>query len=210
MIGSADYQSTYFRVPFCGIVNWDGMRRDNGFTLIELLTTMFIATLMFVGGGAALRQYWLVRSLNGGADEVVTQLRRQQERAVAESNPLVFGAGFKIGSSDWDLLRYNPNPEVILDDDGNPIPPEKCRRVERRTFDAGVFVVDVDFDPQGLKFSGQESIDECLLLTAGYDEVVMFYARGNATGGTITIDQPALESPKTITVGSITGRVQRL
>lgn len=169
------------------------MKRDKGFTLIELLATMLLASLLFVMGGAALRNYWMVRSLQGGADEVQTQLRRQQERAISESNPLVYGARFRVGSGAWSLVQFDPRKTS-----------NKCTEVERRRFDAGVRVQAASFTTVA------EITDTCrgIAGASSTDEFVFFYARGSSNAGSLVLEQPSLEQTRTIEVTAVTGRVE--
>ncbi len=171
------------------------IRKEEGFTLIELLVaTALLAVLATLGAGAA-RQFWLVRSLDAGADAAVSQLRRMQAQSAAESHPLIFGARFRAGSSEWTLVKFDPKIPTDSTDDvctelGSP-----------RTFDAGVIVASVDFsDVTGVT-------DKCRSQTS--DEVALFYPRGTATAGSLVLSQPALGRTQTVTVTAITGRVTR-
>lgn len=171
---------------------------QRGFTLTELLVVMLLTSILMTLGGFAIRNYWFVRSLEGGADEVVTQLRRLQQRVGAASNPLVYGARFTEGSSDWQLIEYNiESGECTLIRDAS--------FDRNQEFDASVRVEGANFSNYG---TGGEITEEC---KDGADAVVFFFARGSATRGQLTIEQPKLEGrEEKICVAAITGRVTRV
>ncbi len=77
------------------------MRREYGFTLIEVLATLVLMGILLGLSVPALRHFWLARALEGGADQVVSQLRQLQEEAISQSHPQVFGARFRPDSSQW-------------------------------------------------------------------------------------------------------------
>src|ERR671919_1599180 len=84
------------------------MRSEQGFTLIELLAGILIASLLMGLGALALRNYWFVQALRRSRAEVVTQMRQAQQRATAESHPLVYGVWFEPGESGWGVVKYDP------------------------------------------------------------------------------------------------------
>lgn len=162
---------------------------QSGFTLVELLAVIVLVGLLTALGADQLRRYWLVQGLSGAQNEVVTQLRGQQQESRSTA-PKVFGARFELGSSDWTLIEYDP--------ERNPGGGNKCRVTDRRTLPAGVEVSSVDFE------SILSAGSDCF----GVDEnVVLFFARGNATAGTLTLTQPALERSLRVCVTGLTGRV---
>lgn len=170
------------------------MRRQEGFTLIEILVAIALASVILTLGASALRSFWLVRSLEGGADGAVTQLRELQESAVSETHPIVFGAHFDVGTSDWRTVRYDPRLA----------PGSQCSIAGTRRFDTGVLV-------QSAAFEADEAASAaCIPLIPGSTdtEFVFFFARGSATGGSLTLTHPSLGGRlKTVTVLPITGRV---
>lgn len=175
------------------------MRRDQGFTLIELLVAMTIMAVLLGLSAAPLRTFWLTQSLEGAADGMVTQLRKQQEDSVSQAFPRVFGARFVEGSADWTLVRYDPAAAP-----GNPV----CSFEPRSFAPDGVFsgkivikAVTLTTDP-----SGKAEFAACA--SAG-DKVIFFYPRGTSTGGSITLEQPSLGREEIVTVGVATGRVDR-
>lgn len=174
------------------------IRRQEGFTLIEILVALgLMAVLLTLSAGAA-RHFWLVRSLDAGAGATVTQLRGMQAQAAAESHPLVFGARFRAGSSEWGLVRFDPKSPTSSTDD-------ECRQIGSRIFDAGVVVATVDFsDVVGLTDTCRSQIPG-----ATTDEFALFYPRGTATPGSVALRQPVLGRTQTVTVTAVTGRVTR-
>lgn len=174
---------------------------ERGVTLAELLVVLGITALLVTIGAAAVRHYWLVRSLEGGADEVVTHLRRQQERAISESHPKIFGARFRLDSAEWGLVLFDPGPT-----------PDTCTQVDARRFNAGVIV---SSDPALTSFAtavsdGVDVTAFCQSQTGwANDRFVFFYPKGTATAGTLTLSLPSLGRTEQITVAALTGRVDR-
>lgn len=157
------------------------------------MTVSLVAILMTLAVGS-LRTYWLVRSLEGGGDQVVSQLRESQEESRSESFPLVYGAWFDVGTSNWKLVRYDPFAGV-----GG-----ECLVDGTRTFDAGVTISSASFAEE------TDIAPKCTAAIPGAvaTEFVFFYAQGSATAGDITIGHPGLPGrQRTITVTPMTGRV---
>jgi prepilin-type N-terminal cleavage/methylation domain-containing protein len=189
------------------IINPRGyMEKERGFTLVELLVVIMLTSFVFVGGGLALRQYWLVQSLEGQTDETVTQLREMQERVVAESAPLVYGARFRAGSNVWTLVQYDPR--VVTQ--AGYFPGKACKPVPGLIQRYGNSVV-VAGEPDAPQFEeGADAVNECRFVSGwGSDEFVFFFARGNATQGQLVLRSQALDRTRTITVNGITGRVDK-
>lgn len=168
------------------------MKREEGFSLIELLTVVAIMAILFTLGAFAVRHFWFVRSLEGGKQEMITQLRQIQQRVGAASAPLVYGARFTVGSGEWDLVEYDTSTGTT------------CKPISEGTFDktiefdAGVIVSDADFVTY-------EATPACLV--GGATDIVWFFARGTATRGSVTIHQPLLNRSETVCVAALTGRV---
>jgi prepilin-type N-terminal cleavage/methylation domain-containing protein len=167
------------------------MKRQDGFTLVELMVAMALGAILMTLGALALRNYWWHRALEGGADEIVTQVRELQERVVAETHPLVYGARFGAGDEEWSLVRYDPEAGT-------------CSQYSTLTLDAGVEINTVNFasDPVVTGFCAGA-------LGAGSDEFVFFYARGNATAGSVTISHAGLGRSETVSIAGVTGRADR-
>ncbi len=173
-------------------------KHEGGFTLVELMFVMALTTILLTLGAFAVRNYWLVRSLTGGQREVVGQLRAVQAKVMAESNPLIYGVGFREGTNQWQIVRYNSNPPVSCVGDGT------------RRFDAGVVISDVEF--QGV-VGGQDVTAAAAFCRSqtGFnvpnDGWAFFLPRGMATPGTITLRQPNLDRTEGIEVTGLSGRV---
>lgn len=170
------------------------MRNDErGFTLIELLVVMSLMALVMTLGAGAARNYWLKQSLYGAQDTLVTQLRQVQTRVVAESDPLVYGVRFKTGSDNFWVVAYDPRTST-------------CTVEPPRLLPTGVQIVSADFaDVAG-------ATDGCRTQLSGatLDEFAMFFARGTATQGTLTLAHGSREETLSISVSPIAGRVTKL
>lgn len=174
------------------------VRGQAGFTLVELLTIMLLLSVMVTLGAFAFRHYWFVRSLEGGQDELLTQLRGLQQRVVSESFPLVYGARFVPGSSRWVHVQYNPSTT-------------NCSIVRDADFRAGSFNAGVEIQTASFAPYSSGGVNVTAKCKAGLSDaaVVFFFARGTATGGSVTIVQPRLNNrAKKVCVSSLTGRVE--
>lgn len=171
------------------------LRSENGFTLLEILVALALAAILVTFSAGALRHFWLVRSLSGSADEVITQLRSTQENAVSESYPVVYGVRFDVGESDWYVVRYDPVNAGAGDD--------TCTIVESHTLRNGVEVSEASFLPDA-------TITPFCSSTTGAPasaSFVFFYPRGNATSGSVVLEQMRLGRTSEIEVAALTGRV---
>lgn len=183
------------------------MRRDqSGFSLIELLMVMSITAVLLTLGAFAVRHFWWVRSLQGAQDEVISQLRRQQQQSVAESHPRIYGARFPGGGNGttWGLLRVRLATATT---------PATCVEYETRSFDGGVRLFNPGAGAGHTAFtavSPSPETDLCRSATGGNpkDDFVFFYARGTATPGQVTVTQPALGRRKVVCVYGLTGRIE--
>jgi prepilin-type N-terminal cleavage/methylation domain-containing protein len=171
--------------------------QEEGFSLIELLATMVLLAIMLTLGAFALKTYWMRRALDGSTKQVTAQLRQLQQRAVAESHPLVYGARFTMGSDTYTLLKYNPSDPT----------PSLCAEMNTLTLEDGVEVAG------GTSFTSSPyiSLSECGSVGTG-DHFVFFFARGTATGGTLKLTHEGLagtsQDTTTISVTNLTGRVE--
>lgn len=189
--------------------------REAGFTLIELLAVVTLMGILLALGAMSLRHFWLVQALETSKDEVVTQLRRQQQRVVAETHPLVYGARFPKGGPpserrQWGLIRYNADSNG----DGNLNDPS-CVEYQSIVLGDGVTVVPASSGTAFTDTSGLSTYCDSNLRRGGApyrqannDDFAFFFARGNATGGQVTIIQTLLGNrAKTVCVTGLTGRV---
>jgi Tfp pilus assembly protein FimT len=166
--------------------------------LVELLVAVVIMAALFVLGASAFRGYWVTRSLNDSATELVSQLRQLQEQAVSETHPLVYGvrmntsSSFDSESNKFRVIRYDPNAT------SGP----ECRVwQETRRFESGVFVSAAEFtEPSWLSLCPGNASEE--------NHFVFFYARGTATAGELTLGQSSLDRTESVTVTAVTGRVE--
>lgn len=194
------------------------IKREDGFTLIELLSVVALMAILFTLGAFALRNFWLVRALESGQDEVTSELRRLQQRAVAETHPLVYGARFPKGGNDsvkrlYGLVRFDANDLAVAGDD-------TCEEFNTLGLPDGVQVHPAAVASGiGTGFANDAVTQVCRSnitgVTAGNpsnDSFVFFFARGNATGGQVTLVQTALEDQRrrTVCVASTTGRVDAI
>lgn len=168
------------------------VRDESGFTLVELMSVIMLVVILMALGATALRRYWFVQGLVGAENEVVSQLRAQQQQSRTTA-PKVFGARFTVGSSEWDLISYNSEITTV----GN-----RCEVVEERKLGAGVVVEAVNFD-EVLDEPGEQAA--CL---QGATALVLFYARGSATPGSVTLYQPDVDRSERVCVTGLTGRVE--
>lgn len=179
-----------------------GVRNERGFTLIELIMVMALTAVMLTLGASAFRNFWLTHTLDGSADEVVSQLRRVQARTTSESNPLVYGVRFRHGSSEWDVVRFDPRDDSCVFEDRNTM--------TGGSFSADVVVLDPSFNVAADAPELLTCRDQLSGVTTA-DRFVFFYARGTATHGTLKLHQPNLGSSKdrTVSVTGLTGRATR-
>lgn len=168
---------------------------ERGFTLIEILVALFLVSVILTLGVGALRHFWLVRSLSGGSETVVTQMRTTQEKVVSESFPLVYGVRFDVETNKYHSVRYDPGNSGAGDD--------TCTLTETSSFSSGVMIKSASFEPDAYitEFCRSSTGGGAL---AGF---VFFYPRGYATPGSVVLEQPTLDRIKTITVAGLTGRV---
>lgn len=186
---------------------------EAGFTLIELLAAIALAGILVTMSATAFRQFWLVRSLASAQTEVASQLRRQQQRVVSETHPLVYGARFPQGAErgHFGLIRFN------ADSNGDGTFGDfSCGETQRVDLPAGVQVQpgsETSFDAD--EIAGAEAIvDFCQDQQAAWtnDDFVFFFARGNATGGQVELRQTALSGDRrrAVCVVELTSRVTTL
>lgn len=169
-------------------------KSEDGFTLVELGVVGVVLAIVLTLGASAFSRYWKVRALNGSVEEVVSELRAEQQGASTQTHPWVMGAWFKAGTSSWGVVRANS-----LTGD--------CIVTSRRTFGTRVVVSAVSFDDVA---TGNLTAN-CVNEAETGSEVVFFFARGTATGGSVSLKHAEVSggAARTITVSPVTGRVTR-
>lgn len=157
------------------------------------MVAMAVMAILLTLGAGALRNYWLAQSLRGAQDQAMSYLRAEQESAVSQSHPLVFGARFRVGSSDWALIQFDPTTNT-------------CSQRRAMKFASGVQVSAASFLESG---SMASIVSECRadLGVPSTDKFVMFFARGTASSGSLTLTHPSLGRSRGLTVKPITGRI---
>lgn len=166
-------------------------RAEDGFTLLEVLTVTVLAGILFTLGAFAFRHYWFVQSLHGSQGEIVTQLRQLHERTVSETHPLVFGARFRPGSPQWGIVKYDPTAAS-----------SPCTEIATRRLDS-------DVEISAASFATASGVgDACSSLGRPGDAFVFFFARGNATEGSLVVRQKQLDRTLGVSVAAVTGRVE--
>jgi prepilin-type N-terminal cleavage/methylation domain-containing protein len=175
------------------------VRAERGFTILELVTAIALLSLILSTGAVAFRHYWLVHSLETSQGDVATQLRQIQARAGSESHPYIYGARFTPNSSTWSLVKYDQGADRTSTSD------DSCSgQGSPRTLSAAVTL-----GAPSSSFTSPSGVDLAKCGGAhGSDLFVMFYARGTATGGTLTLRSPNLGKTRTITVSALTSRVE--
>jgi prepilin-type N-terminal cleavage/methylation domain-containing protein len=169
-----------------------GMDDQRGFTVVELLATCLIVAVAVSLGALGTRHYWRVQSLRGGVEEITSTLRGQQQAAGSESHPYVWGAWFRSGTNRWGVVRGNVTTGA-------------CVVKESHTLDSGVTIQSVSFTD--INTAGLTT--NCSNAAGSGSEIVLFLARGTATGGSVSLRHPAVSggAARTISVSPITGRI---
>jgi prepilin-type N-terminal cleavage/methylation domain-containing protein len=172
---------------------------EAGFTLVELLWVMAIAGVLLTLGAFAVRQFWMVRSLQGAQDMMVTQLRQVQQRSVSESYPKVYGVAVLPNDDDFSVVRGNATDN-------------SCVVVNRQVLDGGV------------KFTSNSNLGTISAMTtncrttlgnAAYVMAFMYPKGSSSVGSTaatqkIEMTQPGINRTKALQISPLTGRVTRV
>lgn len=172
---------------------------EGGFTLIELASVVALMAILLTLGAFAVRHFWLVRSLQGAQDDIVTQMRQVQERSMAESYPIVYGLRFEKGTANWGIVRYNMASST-------------CQSVAMKKLGDGVLIVndaETDFPDVATATTACRNVAPA---STNY-EVVFFYPKGttnaSSTIGSVKLSQPGLGRTNKVTVSPLTGKVTR-
>jgi prepilin-type N-terminal cleavage/methylation domain-containing protein len=191
------------------------MKREEGFTLVELLAVIALTSILLTLGATAIRYFWLGRALTGERDQIFTNLRSLQQQVVSESNPLIFGAWFKVttpstdnGSTQWGTVRYRPADTAA----GTAA---SCTSTATHRMDGGVQISDADFaDTMAGSVTVSTVATTCraqVTASTAATDFALFLPRGTATSGCVTLNQPRRDMEDvTVLVSSLTGRVERL
>lgn len=181
------------------------LRSERGFTLVELLVVIGLTAVLLMLSAGAVRHFWLVQALEGAADETVTQLRQLQARTTSESHPVVYGMRLRESTGEWGIVRFQPNGTGTSDD--------TCTELEKHIFGTGMFSASTVVQSASFPQTGSEIYEQTLcrskLGNDARDRFVLFFARGNATPGRLTLVQPILGLTRVVDVTPITGRVTR-
>lgn len=171
------------------------MRDERGFTLIESLAAMALISLLVSLSAMALKNFWFVEAVDRATGELTSLMKRTQQRVVAETHPLVYGAWFEEDSSQWGIVRFDPKDISTSTDD-------TCVQEPTHTMADKVKVTAITGD------TTSEAALKCstLLPEATF---VFFYARGTATEATISIGKDDSTATGVIHVSPLTGRVER-
>lgn len=162
---------------------------ERGFTLQELVMYAVLLGILTTLGFSAFRSYWLGQALERGRDAVVTEMRAAQQRAQAESHPIVYGVFFGTGTDDWGLVSVDPRRTA-----------DRCRIERTMEFDGDVTV-------SAFTREGTVTQDATCAPVLGTTKAVYFYARGSATAATVSL-RTVSGRTRTIEVFPITGRVE--
>lgn len=160
---------------------------------------MLLLSVVLTLGATGFRHYWLLHSLESAQSDVATQLRQVQSRVASESHPFIYGARFTPSSSKWSLLKYDQGAERLSTDD------DTCSSDGGQRTLSGVVVA----APPASSFTVAQGVDFSKCGGAHATDVfVVFYARGTATGGKVTLRSPTLDRTREIVVSPLTSRVE--
>ena len=163
---------------------------DGGFTLVELLVVMSLSGILLTLSAIAVRHYSFEQGLEQSQQEVITEFRSAQARAMAESHPLVYGVRFEEGSKEWGLVQYDPRKSS-----------GKCTEVEVFSFEHGVILQGAEFASAGTPTT------ECQSDVSASSDYAFFFPRGSATAGTVTLTSERLDwETLVVEVRGLTGR----
>ena len=170
------------------------MRSEDGFTLTELLVAMLVTSLVLGLGAYSLRRYWQTQALHAGVDQIVSELRAEQQNASTATHPWVYGAWFKPDSPRWGIVRGNSLTGA-------------CEVLSSKTLGTGVTISTASFDD--VTTAGLTS--ECVTETETGAEIAFFFARGTASAGTVALSHPEVSggAVRTVRVYPVTSKVTR-
>ena len=172
------------------------MQREEGFTLMELMVVCMISAILLTLSATAARHYWFVQALDGAQDSVAGELREVQERSRSQSHPVAYGLRVRPGSAPGSSSEVG----VVRYDYGSG----SCSQVSTTTLDAGVYVSAADFT---VISPGPTQSCRAAISGASADQFVFMFARGTASGGSLTLRHRDIGGSRTIAVSQLTGRV---
>lgn len=184
------------------------MDPSGGFTLIEVMTASLMILTLAALAYAPLRNYWFRSALEGGADDLISEVRGLQSRVTAESHPLVYGIRFTntgnwMAEGKWGLVKHDPT--------GGPGGTPLCTQIGTGQFGSGLFGADVSLVAPS--FTVTPETTQCRTnLSSATDQFAFLYARGTATAGTVTVHEGNLGTDEDIIlqIHPLTGRIERL
>jgi len=191
--------------------------KDDGFSLIEVLVAITIGGMLLALSAQPLRNYWFKQSLFGARDALTTEMASMQSLVTSESHPLVYGIRFSDAAGfnavgQWGLVRYDPTSGA----GGTPT----CTQYATGTSNTGFFNAPVQIIGANVtpatptteqSFCRSSLKDKSgAAIGASTDQFLFYYARGTATGGSLTLRQPSLgpSADLLIQVRSLTGRAE--
>jgi Tfp pilus assembly protein FimT len=161
-------------------------RGEGGFSLVEIMAGVALTGIILTLGAGAVRGYWLRQGLDRTAATIVTEMRGAQQKAMAESHPVVYGLRLQPNSPQWSIVQFDPRKAS-----------NQCTVVETHDFPAGVRVTTAEFT------SGGAAATAC-----GATPTAFFFPRGTATAGTVTFRSLHSSSTRAIVVHGLTGRAE--
>lgn len=164
-------------------------RRESGFTIIEVMVVAMLMVTLLGLGALAVRHYWLVQSFRGGRSALVSELRAQQQRATGKSYPFAQGVWFVPGTGRWGTLEYNVKTDA-------------CTKGRDETLDSVVV------SAASFTVLSPHTTTCRTAVGQGAAQIVFFFPGGTATGGSLSLTHPGVDSPpKVVQVSSLTARV---
>ncbi|MDQ3879029.1 MAG: type II secretion system GspH family protein [Actinomycetota bacterium] len=179
---------------------------ESGFSMLELMIAIVIGAVMMSVAVLGTKSYFQVRALQGGQDQVVSQMRNAQQRAMSESYPNVYGVRFQTGTNKWSVVKVNAAAATPT-----------CTVVYSYTFEGGTTV-----DALGTTFPAYPAgtgtwTTACQVATPGNsanDKTIFFLPSGGSSaaspsGSSVKLINTKTGKFNTTTVMPLTGRVVR-
>ncbi|MFN2594275.1 MAG: Tfp pilus assembly protein FimT/FimU [Actinomycetota bacterium] len=173
---------------------------EGGFSLLELIVAVAIGLVMMSVAVIATKRYYQVRALQGAQDQVVSQMRSAQQRAMSESYPNVYGVRFEKGTNRWSVVKVDATSAA-------------CTVVYSYTFEGGTTV-----DSAGTSFPAYSTWSTACQNAApgnsANDQTIFFFPSGSSSatspgGSTVKLINNQTGKFNNTTVMPLTGRVVR-